>query len=114
MKSLILDETLDLSSRLRPLLMGRGCSVQYVCSIQELELVVNRHEPPDLMIVNLAGDLTPWQITRYLESTPAVRATLILVDRRPAAGLDVLASFPGVECAERDDMVRVNAPTTPS
>ena len=109
MKSLILDETLDLSSRLRPLLMGRGCSVQCVCSIQELELVVNRHEPPDLMIVNLAGDLTPWQITRYFESTPAVRATLILVDRRPAAGLEVLASFPGVECAERDDMVRVNA-----
>jgi transcriptional regulator with PAS, ATPase and Fis domain len=89
--------------------MGRGCSVQCVCSIQELELVVNRHEPPDLMIVNLAGDLTPWQITRYFESTPAVRATLILVDRRPAAGLEVLASFPGVECAERDDMVRVNA-----
>src|SRR5258705_12026724 len=73
------------------------------------EWVVNHHEPLDLMIVNLAGDLTPWQITRYLESTPAVRATLILVDRRPAAGLDVLASFPGVECAKRDDMVRVNA-----
>ena len=109
MKSLILDETLDLSSRLRPLLMGRGCSVQCVCSIQELELVVNRHEPPDLMIVNLAGDLTAWQITRYLESTPAVRDTLVLVDRRPTPGLDVLTAFPGVECAERDDMVRVNA-----
>jgi transcriptional regulator with PAS, ATPase and Fis domain len=61
------------------------------------------------MIVNLSGDLTTWQITRYLESTPAVRATLILVDRRPAPGLEVLAAFPGVECAERDDMVRVNA-----
>jgi DNA-binding NtrC family response regulator len=108
-KSLILDETLDLSSRLRPLLMGRGCSVQCVCSIQELELVVNRHEPPDLMIVNLAGDLTAWQVTRYLESTPTVRATLILVDRRPSPGLDALAACPGVECAERDDMVRVNA-----
>jgi DNA-binding NtrC family response regulator len=108
-KSLILDETLDLSSRLRPLLMGRGCSVQCVCSIQELELVVNRHDPPDLMIVNLAGDLTAWQVTRYLESTPGVGATLILVDRRPSPGLDALAACPGIECAERDDMVRVNA-----
>jgi DNA-binding NtrC family response regulator len=108
-KSLILDETLDLSSRLRPLLLGRGFSVQCVCSIRELELVVNRHEPPDLMIVNLAGDLTAWQITRYLESTPAARGTLVLVDRRPAPGLDVLTAFPGVECAERDDMVMVNA-----
>lgn len=71
--------------------------------------MVNRHEPPDLMIVNLAGDLTAWQITRYLESTPAVRGTLVLVDRRPTPGLDVLTAFPGVECAERDDMVTVNA-----
>lgn len=71
--------------------------------------MVNRHEPPDLMMVNLAGDLTAWQVTRYLESTPAVRATLILVDRRPSPGLDALAAYPGVECAERDDMVRVNA-----
>jgi transcriptional regulator with PAS, ATPase and Fis domain len=89
--------------------MGRGCSVQCVCSIQELELVVNRHDPPDLMIVNLAGDLTAWQVTRYLESTPGVGATLILVDRRPSPGLDALAACPGIECAERDDMVRVNA-----
>jgi transcriptional regulator with PAS, ATPase and Fis domain len=59
--------------------------------------------------VNLAGDLTAWQITRYLESTPAVRGTLVLVDRRPTPGLDVLTAFPGVESAERDDMVRVNA-----
>ena len=60
MKSLILDETLDLSSRLGPLLAGRGCTIQCVCSIQELEVVVSRQEPPDLVIVNLTGDLTSW------------------------------------------------------
>jgi len=108
-KTIILDETLDLSSRLRPLLVGRGCTVQCVCSTQELEMLTGRHEPPDLVVVNLAGDLGAWQITRYLESTPAVRATLILVDRRTAPGLDALAALPGVECVEPDDMVRVNA-----
>jgi len=109
MKSLILDETLELSSRLRPLLMGRGCTVQCVCSIQELEMAVSRHEPADLVIVNLAGDLSPWQISRYIESTPPAKATLTLVDRRAAPGLEALSALPGVECAERDDMVRVNA-----
>jgi DNA-binding NtrC family response regulator len=104
-----LDETLDLSSRLRPLLMGRGCTVQCVCSIQELELLVSRHEPPDLVIVNLAGDLTAWQVSRYIESMPPAIATLTLVDRRSAPGLEALSALPGVECAERDDMVRVNA-----
>jgi DNA-binding NtrC family response regulator len=102
-----LDETLELSSRLRPLLLGRGCLVQCVCSIQELEMAASRQEPPDLVIVNLAGDLTAWQIARYLESAPAT--TLALVDRRSAPGLDVLSALPGVECADRDDMVRVNA-----
>jgi transcriptional regulator with PAS, ATPase and Fis domain len=89
--------------------MGRGCTVQCVCSIQELEMVVGRHEPPDLVIVNLAGDLTPWQISRYIASTPPAKATLTLVERRSAPGLEVLSALPGVECAERDDMVRVNA-----
>ncbi len=72
-------------------------------------MVASRHEPLDLLIVNLAGDFTAWQISRYVESTPTVSDTLILADRRPAPGLDVLTALPGVEWAERDDMVRVNA-----
>jgi DNA-binding NtrC family response regulator len=109
MKALILDETLDLSSRLRPLLVGRGCTVQSVCSMQELELATVRQEPPDLIIANLAGDLTPWRISRYLETCPAAKAGLCLVDRRSAPGVDLLCALPNVECAERDDMVLVNA-----
>jgi len=72
-------------------------------------MVVNRSEPLDLVIVNLAGDLTAWQISRYLEPTSALRGALVLADRRAAPELDLLAALPGVECAERDDLVRVNA-----
>jgi transcriptional regulator with PAS, ATPase and Fis domain len=72
-------------------------------------MVVSRHEPPELVIVNLAGDLSAWQISRYLEATPAVKAALILVDRCSTPGLELLTALPGVECAERDDMVGVNA-----
>jgi transcriptional regulator with PAS, ATPase and Fis domain len=80
-----------------------------VGSIQELDMAVDRQAPPDLVIINLAGDLTPWQVARYLESVPPVRASLALVDRRSAPGVDTLGAIPGVECAERDDLVRVNA-----
>ena len=72
-------------------------------------MAVSRQEAPDLVIVNLTAELTAWQIARYLESNPTAQATLVLIDRRPAPGLDVLSVLPGVECAERDDMVRVNA-----
>src|SRR5262249_33336584 len=108
-KALILDETLDLSSRLRPLLAGRGCAVQSLCSIQELEMTLSRSEHPDLMIVNLAGDVSAWQVSRHLGSTPGEKSVLVLFDRHSSSGLDVLTRLAGIECAEREDLVRVNA-----
>ncbi len=109
MKSVILDETLDLSSRLRPLLMGRGWKVQCVCSLQELELTASLHEPPELLIVNLTGEVTAWQISRYLQSRPVARAGLVLVDRHPGPGLEMLSAHSGFEFVERDDSARVDA-----
>jgi len=109
MKSVILDETLDLSSRLRPLLMGRGWKVQCVCSLQELELTASLHEPPELLIVNLTGEVTAWQISRYLQSRPVARAGLVLVDRHPGPGLEMLNAHSGFEFVERDDSARVDA-----
>jgi transcriptional regulator with GAF, ATPase, and Fis domain len=109
MKSLILDETLDVSSRLQSRLLGRGCKVQSVCSLQELELTANLQEPPKLIIVNLTGDLTAWQISRYFQARPVTRAGLILVDRDPVPGLDTLTALPGIDCVERDDTARIEA-----
>jgi transcriptional regulator with PAS, ATPase and Fis domain len=104
-----LDETLDFSSRLRPLLAGRGCAVQCICSIQELEMTVSRSEHPDLFIVNLAGDVSAWQVSRHLESMPGEKSVLVLFDRHSASALDVFTPLAGIECAEREDLVRVNA-----
>jgi DNA-binding NtrC family response regulator len=109
MKSLILDETLDVSSRLRPRLSGRGCKVQSVCSLQELELTASLQEPPKLVIVNLTGELTAWQVSRYFQARPVARAGLILVDRDPMPGLDSLTALPGIDCVERDDTPRIDA-----
>src|SRR6266478_9145747 len=109
MKSLILDETLDVSSRLRPQLSGRGCKVQSVCSLQELELTASLQEPPKLVIVNLTGELTAWQVSRYFQARPVNRAGLILVDRDRMPGLDSLTALPGIDCVERDDTARIDA-----
>ena len=109
MKSLILDETLDVSSQLRPRLSGRGCKVQSVCSLQELELTASLQEPPKLVIVNLTGELTAWQISRYFQARPVTRAGLILVDRHTMPGLDSLTALPGIDCVERDDTARIDA-----
>src|SRR5437660_5341312 len=109
MKSLILDETLDVSSQLRPRLSGRGCKVQSVCSLQELELTASLQEPPKLVIVNLTGELTAWQVSRYFQARPVSRAGLILVDRDRMPGLDSLTALPGIDCVEPDDTARIDA-----
>src|SRR5713101_4892405 len=108
MKSLILDETLDVSSQLRPRLSGRGCKVQSVCSLQELELTASLQEPPKLVIVNLTGELTAWQVSRYFQARPVTRAGLILVDHDPVPGLDTLAALPGIDCVDREDTARID------
>src|SRR5438046_5952238 len=109
MKSLLLDETLDLSSQLRPRLSGRGCKVQSVCSLQELELTASLQEPPKLVIVNLTGELTAWQVSRYFQARPVSRAGPILVDRDRKPGLDSLTAQPGIDCAVRDAPTRTDA-----
>jgi len=91
-----LDETCGPVFPLAPLLMGRGCSFSVFFPFKK----ESRHggkpsRPLDLLIVNLAGDFTAWQISRYVESTLTVSGTLVLVDRRPSEpGLDVLTDFP--------------------
>lgn len=70
---------------------------------------MSRSEPADLMIVNLAGDISAWQVSRNLQTMPGEKSVLVLFDRRSASGLDLLTPLVGIECAEREDLVRVNA-----
>src|SRR5262249_58390013 len=72
-------------------------------------MTVSRSEHPDLFIVNLAGDVSAWQVSRHLESMPGEKSVLVLFDRHSASALDVLTPLAGIECAEREDLVRVNA-----
>ena len=72
-------------------------------------MTVSRSEHPDLFIVNLAGDVSAWQVSRHLESMTGEKSVLVLFDRHSASALDVLTPLAGIECAEREDLVRVNA-----
>lgn len=109
MKSLILDETLDLSAELRRLLHDRGCDVQVACSLQEFDLSSKLYEPPGLIIISLTATLTAWQVTRHLQTRPGAPAVLVLVGRQATLGLELLTARPGVECIDRDDTVRIEA-----
>ena len=98
MKTLVLDETLDISPSIHHFLAARGGEGVFVCSAQELELVEASQGPADLRVINLSPAVTPLEVARHLKGAPGT--TLVFFDRT-VQGLEPLASLPGVQCLER-------------
>ena len=101
MKTLVLDESLDISQDLHRLLAARGADAAFVCSPHELQLAEAANGPVPLRIVNLSPTLGAWEIARYLKAADGRGTTLVLFGPESSQGLEHLSSLPGVECVER-------------
>ena len=98
MKTLVLDESLDISPSIHNFLAARGAEGIFVCSAQELELAEASQGPVELRVINLSPAVTPWEVSRHLKG--AAGTTLVFHDEA-AAGLEHLAGLAGVRCLER-------------
>jgi len=103
MRILVLDESLQLSQALQPMLAARGADASFVCSSHEFEMSERSQGPADYRIVNLGGQLTAWETSRQLRSLDPPGPTLVLFDETSAPGLDHVASLPRAEAAPRPD-----------
>jgi transcriptional regulator with PAS, ATPase and Fis domain len=99
MKTLVLDESLEISPSIHRFLAARGAEGVFVCSAQELEMAEASQGPVGLRVVNLSPAITAWEVARHLRASPA-RPTLVFFDPT-APGMEHLAALPGVECLER-------------
>ena len=99
MKTLVLDESLEISPSIHRFLAARGAEGVFVCSAQELEMAEASQGPVGLRVVNLSPAITAWEVARHLKASPA-RPTLVFFDPT-APGIEHLAALPGVECLER-------------
>jgi transcriptional regulator with PAS, ATPase and Fis domain len=99
MKTLVLDESLEISPSIHRFLAARGAEGVFVCSAQELEMAEASQGPVGLRVVNLSPAITAWEVARHLRVSPA-RPTLVFFDPT-APGIEHLAALPGVECLER-------------
>ena len=99
MKTLVLDESLEISPSIHRFLAARGAEGVFVCSAQELEMAETSQGPVGLRVVNLSPAITAWEVARHLRASPA-RPTLVFFDPT-APGIEHLAALPGVECLER-------------
>jgi DNA-binding NtrC family response regulator len=98
MKTLVLDESLDISPSIHHFLSARGAEGIFVCSAQELEMAEASQGPVDLRVINLSPVVTAWEVSRHLKG--AAGSTLVFFDGS-AQGLEHLAGVPGVQCLER-------------
>jgi transcriptional regulator with PAS, ATPase and Fis domain len=98
MKTLVLDESLDLSPSIHHFLAARGVDGIFVCSAHELEMAEASQGPVEVRVVNLSPAVTAWEVARRLKA--AKGTTLVFFDGSDP-GLEHLASLPGVECLER-------------
>jgi DNA-binding NtrC family response regulator len=99
MKTLVLDESLDISPSIHRFLAARGTEGIFVCSAQELEMAEASQGPVNLRVVNLSPAVTAWEVARHLKAAAAT-PTLVFFDAT-AVGIEHLAALPGVECLER-------------
>ena len=98
MKTLVLDESLDLSPSIHHLLAARGVDGIFVCSAQELEMAEASQGPVELRVINLSPAVTAWEVSRHLRG--ASGTTLVFFDATNP-GLEHLAGLSGVQCVER-------------
>ena len=100
MKTLVLDESLDISPSIHRFLAARGAEGVFVCSAQELEMAEASQGPVGLRVVNLSPAVTAWEVARHLKVSAAASPTLVFFDAT-AQGIEHLVALPGVECLER-------------
>jgi DNA-binding NtrC family response regulator len=117
MQIIVFDDTLEITVRARQVLGGRGVSVACVGSIAELTLVSLASGPDDVLIVNLAGATSAWEIAEHLRRLHFQGRVLALVEHAGDQRFRQILALPRTECVVRprsvdelDDILRKALP----
>ncbi len=103
MKTIVLDETLQITPQLHKMLAARTADATFACSLSELEMAESGQAPTDFRIINLTDPASAWRISRQIKAMDSAGTTLVLFDARSAPAVEQLAGLPGVECVMRPD-----------
>jgi DNA-binding NtrC family response regulator len=117
MQIIVFDDTLEITVRARQVLGGRGASLACVGSIPELTLVSLAAGPDDVLIANLTGATSAWEIAEHLRRLHFQGRVLALVEHAGDQRFRQILSLPRTECVVRprsvdelDDILRKALP----
>jgi DNA-binding NtrC family response regulator len=97
---LVLDETLEVARHVHALFTTQDAEATLVASPHEFRQVEAAQGGADLVVVNLTGGFTAWEIARLLRASCRSGLGLVLHDRG-VADLRYFAGVPGVRCVPR-------------
>ena len=97
----VVDETLEIIQVAHRMLLPIDVKTAFVGSLHELPLVFEASGLPDLLIVNVEGDLTAWETVARLERCGYRGRILAFVGDFADPGARRLMQLPRTECIER-------------
>lgn len=103
MRVLVLDSTLQVSARAQQVLASAGTSLTFAGSASEFAVILGTHPAYDLIVVNLAGDLSGWEIGAELRRLRYQGRVLAFVDNVASPDAGHMRQSAGTECVVRPE-----------
>ena len=100
MDFLVVDETLDLAQVVCRVALDRGVKVRYAGSLHELPLALEGGAP-DLLLVNVSGDVTGWDVAARIQRSGYGGRILAFVDALADPSVRLLTQMSRAECVVR-------------
>jgi DNA-binding NtrC family response regulator len=97
----IVDETMVVGEIAHRVLSAMGMKPTLAGSLHELPLLIQASGAPDLLIVNVTGELTGWEVALRTQHAGYRGRVLALVDALDDARIQHLVKLPQVECVTR-------------
>jgi DNA-binding NtrC family response regulator len=117
MQIIVFDDTLEITVRARQVLGGRGVPIACAGSITELTLATLAGGADDVLIANLTGTTSAWEIAEHLRRLRFQGRVLALVEQAGDERFRQILALPRTECVVRprtvedlDDLLRKALP----
>ena len=101
MDIIVVDDTLVLTQVVRRIALDNGLKARFAGSLHELPLLFEAGGAPGLLLVNVSGDVTGWEVAARIQRSGYRGRVLAFVDRLSDPSVQHLTRLPRAECVLR-------------
>src|SRR5262245_16138528 len=102
----VVDDTLLITEAAHRLSLTSAVKTAFAGSLPELSLVLEANGQPDLLVINVAGDITCYEAASHVQRSGYRGRVLVFVQDPTAADVKHLSQLRGVQCVARPSSSR--------